>query len=70
MLSINLTIKQMLHLNTTNKAFIYFNVDKDTNKIEHYILSSKFNIIKKNQHEHFRVLSTLKNEIRNLTINI
>ena len=70
MIAINLTLKQMLHLNTTNKAFIYFNIDKDTNKIEHYILSSSFNITKKNQYGHFRILSTLKNEIRNLTINI
>ena len=70
MIKINLTLKQMLHLNTTNKAFIYFNVDKDTNKIEHYILSSSYNITKKNSYQHYRVVSTLKNEIRNLTINI
>ena len=68
-MQININYKLLITLATSNKDFLLFDLNDKKDSITCYKLSSDLQRYK-NNFQHFRVVSTLKNEIRNLKINI
>jgi len=68
-MNIKLNLIQAKHILYTNKDFIYILLDNN-NKLISYKLSNIYSIKTRQKYSGYRVTSTLKNEIRNLTINI
>jgi hypothetical protein len=68
-MTININYTTLINIYRSNKDFILFDLNDDKNKITCYKLTNDLQRYKKN-FEHFRVVSTLKNEITKLKIDI
>jgi hypothetical protein len=68
-MTININYKLLMTLAASNKDFLLFDLNNKKDTIVCYKLTSDLQRYKKS-FAHFRVVSTLKNEIRNLKINI
>lgn len=66
---ININYKLLITLAASNKDFFMFDLNKDKDKIVCYKLTNDIQRYK-NSFQYFRVVSTLKNETRNLKISI
>jgi hypothetical protein len=68
-MTININYTTLINISRSNKDFLLFDLNDSKDKIVCYKLTSDLQRYKKN-FQHFRVVSTLKNEIRNLKISI
>jgi len=68
-MKLKLNYAQMLTIYRSNKDFILFDYCKQTNKLTGYKLTNDL-IRYKNNFNSFRVLSCIKKELSNKTINI
>ena len=68
-MTINIKYNMLITLATSNKDFLLFDLNDDKDSITAYKLTNDLQRYKKS-FQYFRVVSTLKNEIRNLKINI
>ena len=68
-MTININYKLLMTLSASNKDFLLFDLNNNKDSITAYKLTNDLQRYKKS-FKHFRVVSTLKNEIRNLKINI
>ena len=68
-MQININYKLLITLAASNKDFLMFDLNDNKDSITAYKLTNDLQRYKKS-FQHFRVVSTLKNEIRNLKISI
>jgi hypothetical protein len=68
-MNLKIKIQDQIRIINSSKDFLLFDLNKDKNKITCYKLTDDLQRYKKN-FEHFRVLSCIKNELSNKTINI
>lgn len=68
-MNLKIRLQEQIRIINSNKDFILFDLNDEKNKITCYKLTNDLQRYKKN-FKHFRVVSTLKNEIRNLKIKI
>lgn len=66
---ININYSTLINISRSNKDFFLFDLNDDQTKITSYKLTSDLQRYKKG-FQYFRVVSTLKNEIRNLKIDM
>ena len=68
-MTININYTTLINISRSNKDFFLFDLNDKKDSIICYKLSSDLQRYK-NNFQYFRVVSTLKNEIRNLKISI
>ena len=69
-MKVNINISQSIQLSSSNKDFIYFDIDTSSNKLSAFKLSDDC-LRYRNRFQHWRVLNIFKKEINKpLTIKL